>query len=227
MQTEDFVKVYQAKSDEELIQLAFRTYHSHFWLYFQITAPAVIISTIVFIAARNEVRHIWRHLPRGVELLAHDAEMLEIWLINWSAWFVSWIASSFVFGAICIALEERVAGFTPSAWSSFVCIRERLSAFLRLSLLLFVLVVVTEGGSTVLGMGVFWILHRLQWHSTGFLTAAISYGIVGLGLIVASRFFLAVPAVILDDYNVSTALLRSNELTHGKLPALAALWRSL
>lgn len=287
MQIEDFVKVYQAKSDEELVQLAIapeqltsdarvalqgelsrrrisltedsgasqsngmgydsgktvtgglqevewqgvgdfvtevlRTYHSHFWLYFQITAPAVIISTIAIITARNEAREISRHLPRGVELLGHHTEILKIGLINYSAWFVSWIAFSFVFGATCIALEESVAGFIPSAWSSFAHIRERLSPFLRVSLLLLVLVVVTEGVSMVLGMGVFWIFHRLQVHRSGFLVWAVSYVLVGLALLVASRFFLAVPAVILDDFSVGRAMLRSDELTQGKWLALAAL----
>jgi len=135
MQIQEFVRVYQTKSDEELVQLAvateqltsearvalqgelsrrrisvaehsgasqsinaeydsgktatgglhgvgwqaavdcvtevFRAYHSHFWLYFQIAAPGTIISTIAISTARNEVREISRHLPRGVELLAH------------------------------------------------------------------------------------------------------------------------------------------------------------
>lgn len=285
MQIEDLVKVYQAKSDEELIQLAaaqehltseaavalqgelsrrrisvaedsgesqnnggehvsgnaatrglreaewqgvgdfvtevLRTYHSHFWLYFQITAPAVIISTIAIITARNEVREILRPLARGAHPLAH--QILEIGFINYSAWFASWIAFSFVFGAICIALEESVAGFTPSAWSSFVHIRERLSPFLRVSLLLLVLVVVSEGVSVTLATGIFWILHRLQVYRAVFLSIAVSYVFVGLGLLVASRFFLAVPAVILDDYSVGRALLRSDELTQGKWLALAAL----
>jgi hypothetical protein len=287
MQIEDFVRVYQAKSDEELIQLAaapeqltsearvalrgelsrrrisvaedsgepqndlgaqvsgkaatrglreaewqgvgdfvtavLRTYHSHFWLYFQITAPAVIISTIAIITARNEVREISRHLPRGVELLTRHTEILEIELINYSAWFVSWLAFSFVFGAICIASEESVAGFIPSAWNSFVHIRERLNPFLRVSLLLLVLVVVTEGVSIVLGTGVFWIFHRLQVHRSGFLVWAVSYVLTGLALLIASRFFLAVPAVILDDFSVGRAMLRSDELTQGKWLALAAL----
>jgi hypothetical protein len=287
MQIEEFVRVYQAKSDEELIQLAaapehltsearialqgelsrrrssvakdsgepqnnggeqvygkavtrglreaewhgvgdflaevLRTYHGHFWLYYRITAPAVIVSTIAIITARNQVREISRHLPRGIELLAHHTEILEIGLINYSAWFVSWIAFSFVFGTICIALEEGAAGFAPSAWSSFINIRERLSPFLRLSLLLLVLVVVTEGVSIALGTGLFWILHRLQVHSSGFLIWAVSYVLVGLALLVASRFFLAVPAVILDDYSVGRAMLRSDELTEGKWPVLAAL----
>lgn len=285
MQIGDFIKAYQGKSDEELVQLAaapdqltsearaalqgelsrrrisvaedsgksqnnagkqvsdktvrggsgtpewqsvgdfvtevIRTYHSHFWLYFQITAPAVIISTVAIMTARNEIREILRHLPRGTERLAH--QVLEIGLINYSAWFVSWIAFSVVFGAICIALEESLAGFTPTAWSSFVHIRERLSPFLCLSLLLLVLVVVTEGVSIVLGIGVFWLLHRLQVHRTGFLIMAVSYVLVGLGFLVASRFFLAVPAVILDDFSVGRAMLRSDELTQGKWLALAAL----
>lgn len=285
MQIEDFVRAYQAKSDEELIQLAvapehltsearvalqgelsrrrisvtensgesqnnggeqvsgkaatrglreaewngvgdfvaevLRAYHSHFWLYFRITAPAVIISTIAIIIARHEVREILRHLPQGVQLLAH--QILEIGLINYSAWFVTWIAFSLVFGTICIALEESVAGFAPSAWSSFVNIRERLSPFLRLSLLLLLLVVVTEGVSIALGTGVFWILHRLQVHRSGFLIWTVSYVLVGLALLVASRFFLAVPAVILDDYSVGPAMLRSDELTQGKWLALSAL----
>jgi hypothetical protein len=121
MQIEDFLRVYQAKSDEELIQLAvtpeqltsearlalegelsrrsisiadnsdasqhdgnrhddrsptrsqrlqtgnardqgvvdfvaevLQTYHSRFWLFFKINAPAVIIGTIAVITARNE-----------------------------------------------------------------------------------------------------------------------------------------------------------------------------
>jgi hypothetical protein len=200
-----------------------RTYHIRFWLYFRITAPAVIISTIAIITARHGVREISRNLPRGVELLAHSTEILEIGLINYSSWFVSWMAFSFVFGAICIALEESVAGFTPSAWRAFVHLRERLSPFLRLSLLLLVLVVVAEGVSIVLGTGLFWILHRLQVHRSGFLIQTVSYALAGLALLVASRFFLAVPAVILDDFNVGRALLRSDELTQGKWLTLGAL----
>lgn len=116
-----------------------------------------------------------------------------------------------------------MAGFTPSAWSSFVHIRERLSPFLRVSLLLLVVFVVMEGASIVLGTGVFWILHRLQVHPSGFLIWAVSYVLAGLALLVASRFFLAVPAVILDDYSVWRAMLRSDELTQRKWLVLAAL----
>jgi hypothetical protein len=124
--------------------------HSHFWLFFKINAPAVIISTIAIITARNEVREISRQLLRDLDLAAHRTEISEMQLLQYSAWILSWIAFSFVFGATCVAVEESVAGFTASPWRSFLNIRERLVPFLGLSLLLCVLVAMTEGASVLL-----------------------------------------------------------------------------
>lgn len=284
MQVLDFVKVYQAKSDEELIQLAaaseqltfearlalqgelcrraislavnseigpqnmrgvsrstptegsqpcngesegvgdfiadvLRVYHSHFWLFFKINAPAVIVTTIAIITARNAGREIARQLPR----VAFKTEILEIWLVNCSAWIISWMAFCVVFAATCIAVEESAAGFTASAWNSFLTIRERFNPFLRLSLLLMVLVLVMEATSGLFGIGVFWVLEHWRVHSTGFLVKVVSYGLVGLMLLIVSRFFLAVPAVILDDYRVGQAMFRSDTLTQGRWLTLAAL----
>lgn len=200
-----------------------RTYHSHFWLFFKITAPAVIISTIAIVTGRNEGRELARHLPRGFELLAHRTEILEIWLANLSAYLVSWVAFSFAFGAICIAVEETAAGFTPSARHSLLNVRERLGPFLRLSLLLFVLVLVAEAASGLSATGAFWALRQWHVHLSRFLIAAISYGVASLALLVLSRLSLAVPAVILDDCRVGQAMFRSDELTQGKWLTLAAL----
>lgn len=288
MQVQDFLKAYEAKSDEELIQLAdslehltsdarlalqgelskrkisaprssealqhnegrrdvphattsarlsegeqqgvgdfvaevLRTYHSNFWLFVKITAPAVIISTIVIISGRNEAREVARHLPRGYDLVAHPSEILEIWLANFSAYLVSWMVFAFSFAGICIALEESAAGFAPSPWHSLFNVRERLGTFLRLSLLLFVLVLMVEAVSIMLGTGVFWALH--QWHvrPSHFLIFVVSYTAAGLALLVVSRFALAVPAVVLDDCTVKHAMFRSDELTRGKSLTLAAL----
>jgi hypothetical protein len=128
-----------------------------------------------------------------------------------------------MFGAVCIAVEESLAGFTPSAWRSFLNIRERLSPFLRLGLVLFLLLLVTEVASVLLGTGLFWVLHQLRVHPSSLLIRVISYGLVGLALILVSRFFLAVPAVLLDDCRVGQAMFRSDKLTQGRWLALAAL----
>ena len=45
----------------------------------------------------------------------------------------------------------------------------------------------------------------------------------GLTLLVLSRFGLALPALLLDNYRVSQALFRSDELTQGKWLTLAIL----
>jgi hypothetical protein len=200
-----------------------RTYHGKFWLFVKITAPAVIISWIALIARRNEAREIARHLPRGYDLLAHRGEILEIWLVNFSAYLISWMVCSFSFAAISIALEESAAGFAPSPWHSLLNVREHLGTFLRLSLLLFVLVLVAEAVPIVLGIGVFWVLHQWHVHPSQFLILVVSYVAAGLALLVVSRFALAVPAVVLDDCTVKQAMFRSDELTQGKLLPLAAL----
>jgi hypothetical protein len=154
---------------------ALRTYHSHFWLFFKITAPAVTVSTVAIITGCDEGREIVRHLPRGVELLAHQTETFEIWLANFSAWLVSWMAFSFAFGAICIALDESEAGFTPSAWHSLRNVRERLRPFLTYFFAAVVLLLVAEAAFVLLGTGVFWILHQLQIRRSRFAILMVSY----------------------------------------------------
>ena len=288
MQTQDFLRVYQAKSDEELLRLAsvpdqltseahlalqselarrqiriadetgtsqddadpltirhitaserlpegrwhgvtdfvaevLRSYHHHFWLFFTITAPAVIISAIAITAGRNEGREIARQLPRGAEMLPHLTEIFEIWLANLSAFLVSWMAFSFSFGAICIAIEEDAAGYTPSARHSLLNVRERLGPFVRLCLLLFVLVGLVEGASALLASAVLLTARQWQFHPSWLVIELVSYGVVGLGLLLLSRLALAVPALILDDYTVRRSIFRSTELTQGKWLALAAL----
>jgi hypothetical protein len=209
------------QSVSDFISEVLRTYRAHFWLFFKITAPAVMVSTVAIITARNEGREIARHLPRGADLLIHWTEYIEIWLANSSGWFVSWMAFSFAFGAICIATEEIISGFTPSARHSFLHIRERLGAFLRVCLLLLVLLLVIEVFAGLLVTGLLSVQGKV--HLSGFLTWVVSYGILSSGLLLLSRFALAVPAVLLDDCRVGQAMFLSDELTQRKWLILAVL----
>jgi hypothetical protein len=54
-------------------------------------------------------------------------------------------------------------------------------------------------------------------------TWIFSYGLACLALLVVSRFALAIPAVILDDYKAGPAIFRSDELTEKKWFILATL----
>jgi hypothetical protein len=288
MQIQDFLRVYQEKSDEELLQLAaagaeltseatlaleselsrrgisvaqesetpesdaaqnsirnagagqrlqegkwqghrdfveevLRTYRTHFWLFFNITAPAVVISTFVFITRSNGIREIAKHLPRGVEVLAYRTELLEIWLINVFAFLISWMAFSFSFGAICIAVEEKTAGFISSAWRCLFNVRERFAPFVGLCLLLFLLVGAAEAGSVLLATAVPVALGQWHIHLSWPYAHVLFYGVAGLAVFVLSRLALSVPAVVLDDCTVWQSLFRSIEITKGKWLVLAAL----
>jgi hypothetical protein len=220
---EDTLQEGERQGVGEFVAGVLRTYHNHFWLIFKITAPAVIISTIAIITGRNEGREIAHHLPRGFEPFAYRTQILQIFLSNFLAWLVSWMVFSFAFGATCIAVEEIAAGFRPSAWRSLLNVRERLGPFLRLCILLFVLMLAIGAASGLLSTGVFRVMHRWQMHPTSIVIWVVSYGIAALGLLVLSRFALAVPAVLLDDCRVGQAMFRSDELTQRKWLTLAAL----
>jgi hypothetical protein len=205
------------------VEEVLRTYHEHFWLFFRITLPAVVISTFAVIASRNEAREILRHLPRGIELLAYRGEILEIWLIDLCAYVVSWMAFSFSFGAICIAVEENAAGFMPSAGHCLFNVRERLGPFVRLCLLLLLFAGASVAVCELLVTPLFFVLPKWHLHPSRLVVLGISDGMVGLAFLLLSRLALSVPAIVLDDCTVWNSLFRSIELTRERWLTLAAL----
>lgn len=198
-------------------------YHSHFSLFVRLVAPAVIIGYIAVLTGRNEGREIARHIPRGLEGLEHKTEMLESLLANQFGFFVSWVAFSVSFGAICSAVRQIGEGFIPSVHDSFAAVRARMGPFLRISLVLYSILIVLMAGAGLLSVGVMAILSKGQARPSTLAIQLISFAVVGLALLVFSRFSLAVPALILDNYRVGQAIFRSDELTQGKWMTLAIL----
>jgi hypothetical protein len=197
-----------------------RVYHSHFWLFVRLIAPAVVLGYIAILMSRNEVREIGRHLPRGVGL---TIEILKMWMVTLAGYLVSWMAFSFSFGAICAATRQIDKGVVPSARACFGDVRQRLGSLARLSVLLLLLVLVALAASNLLGLGVFWVVHLRQAHPSFFAIQVVSYGLSSLALLAFSRFALAIPALILDNCTGGQAIFRSDELTEGKWLTLAIL----
>lgn len=133
------------------------------------------------------------------------------------------MAFSFSFGAICFAVDEIKTGVTPSVTGSFGAIGHRLDPFLRLLLLLFFMILAAAGVGGWLLDGVLRILRQGHVHTGRFAIFVLTYGLSCLALLVMSRFGLAMPALLLDDYPVAQAMFRSDELTEGKWLTLAAL----
>ena len=172
---------------------------------------------------RNEGREIARHLPRGPGIAAYTTEIHRIWLVNFSGYVVSWMAFSISFAAICFAVDRVVVGSVPSVADSVGKVRERTGSLLRLSLMLFGLCLVAEAAGFIFSGAIFWALHEREVHLTVFAVQVVSFGSVGLALVVFSRFGLAIPAFIMGNCRVGQAIFRSDELTQGKWLTLAVL----
>ncbi len=202
-----------------------RVYRDQFWFFIKLVAPAVVVGYIAVRIGLNEGREIAHQLLRVPisEILRHRIEFVEIWLADWAGYLVSWMAFSFSFGAICFAVDEIKTGVTPSVTGSFGAIGHRLGSFLRLSLLLFFMILAAAGVGGLLLDGVLRMLRQGHVHLDRFGIFVLTFGLSCLALLVMSRFGLAIPALLLDDYPVGQAMFRSDELTEGKWLTLAAL----
>jgi hypothetical protein len=209
----------------EFVEEVLRVYRDQFWLFIKLVAPAVVVGYIAVRIGLNEGREIALQLLRLPisEIVKHRTEFVEIWLANSAGYLVSGMAFSFSFGAICFAVDEIKTGVTPSVTGSFGAIGHRLGSFLRLSLLLFFIILAAAGVGGWLLDGVLRILRQGHVHTDRFAIFVLTYGLSCLALLVMSRFGLAIPALLLDDYPVGQAMFRSDELTEGKWLTLAAL----
>jgi len=142
---------------------------------------------------------------------------------NAGGWFVTWIAFCFSFAAIYLAVREIGMGGIPAVRRSFARVRERFGAFFRLSILLLLLLFVSEVLGGLISFAVLWALPRGHIRPLGPAFWLVTYGCMGIALLVFSRFVLAMPALILGDYPVGKAIFRSDELTERKWLVLAVL----
>jgi hypothetical protein len=207
----------------EFVEDVLRLYRRQFWLFIKLIAPAVVVGYIAVFTGRTEAREIARHLPRGYPLLSHQTEIIAMLLANLAGYVVSWMAFAVSFGAICSAVGEARAGGHSSVAKSFAAVRERGGSFVRLSLLLFFVVLLAMGGAGLVTASVFWALRQGGIHGSRFTILFVSYGLSCLALLIVSRFGLAMPSLILDDCPVFQSIFRSDELTEGKWLTLAVL----
>jgi hypothetical protein len=218
---ETFAK-FPAEGVGESITEFLRIYYAHFWLFFRLAVPAFAISTIAVIVSRDHARQVLGRFFDPLAIRSHPAAMIDLWLVNLLAFFVGWLASCVAFGASCSAVKQIAAGYPPSVARALADVRACFGAFFRLSALLIFLVIVAGAASSLIVLGALWTLSRMHIHSNS-LILYLSYATLGLAALVLSRFGLAMPAVVLDNYKAGQAIFRSDELTEHKWPTLAAL----
>jgi hypothetical protein len=208
---------------EEFVPAILKLYHRHLLLFVKLTFPAVAIGTVALILSRHEQREIVRQVPAGDWLIYHYGPFLEATLVALTANLITWFAFCLSFATICVAVEQIESGCEGSISESFDDVRQRLGPFLRLSLLLVLIFAVVEILLSLLTMAIFWTVDQLQIHPTSLTRELVIYVSAALGLLVLSRFALAIPALILDDFGAVPSILRSLDLTRGKWLQLVVL----
>jgi hypothetical protein len=207
----------------EFIAEVLRFYHLNRWTFIKLVFPAVVVGTVAVIWGRHESHQISQHLYREDGIVRPQMGIIELGIATWGSYLVSWIAFCFAFGVICAAAEQIRSGFDASIPDSFAAVHERLGPILRLSLILWLVFVTLVAIAMIC---VVTILSATEPHSgrtRGLGVYVLSLALFSLAALILSRFSLAMPALVLDDYSVKRAMFRSFELTRSKWPVLAAL----
>jgi len=205
----------------EFIEEVLRFYHQNRWTFMKLIFPAVVVGTAAVIGGRYESHEISQHLYRENGIVRLQVGLVEIGMATWGSYLVSWIAFCLAFGGICAAVEQVHAGLDASISDAFAAVYERLGPLLRLSFILwlgFVMVVAIE---MVFIVTILSVTEPDSGRVRGL--SIVAFLLFGLGALLLSRFSLAMPALILDDYSIKAAMLRSNDLTRSNWPILAAL----
>jgi hypothetical protein len=207
----------------EFIHEVLRFYHRNRRIFIVLVFPAVLIGYGSVFLAHNEARAVLRDVNMAIGGHQLYIAALKIQAISLTGYCASWMAFSVSFAAICVATEQIQAGQVATMSESLKVTSEKAGSFLRLSLLLFALYVLAIGMARLLSEGLVWAEMRLRIANFHLSILLAAYAAYALGVIVLSRFGLAIPALILDDHKVGRAMLLSDELTENKWLILSVL----
>jgi len=190
-------------------------------LYSGIVLPAAAFSYIGVIAGYKVSRTISQHLVsegrreilggKSLEYVYghHLGEVAAVASSRLGGFLVSWLVLCFAFAAIANATRELRTGYKPAVEESYAPVRERPLAFLKASLILFVIVVCSLGGTWIGGI----LLMDAVPNSEPLLPYLL--GGIGalLGLWLVGRFAFVVPILVLEQRDVFSAFQKSEILT--------------
>jgi hypothetical protein len=205
---------------EEVLQF----YSRNRWTFIKIIFPAVVTGYVSVLLAHYGARNLEGHLLRSFGGRLNGMDLLEVSLISTAGYFVSWMVSCFAFAAVSSAVDQAYAGFEVSIRESFGAVCERVWPLLRASILLLALFFALEVVLAVFALDTVLHLVESHWgHAGGTLIFGLSFLFWGSAVLILSRFSLAIPALILDDYGAGHAMFQSDELTKGRWMILVVL----
>lgn len=195
-------------------------YRRKFGLFLAVTAPGVIAGTMLV----EEMQHvITPYLFRNDAWTRGQAGWLEIVLVFLVGYCLSFLLLFSPYPAICFAVDRINRGAEVSALNCLAILGRAFRPLFGFGMLAY-LVILTVGVVTgFLDHQIYQALERHHLLLSPHLTLAIASATSIPGILVLSRFVLAVPAIVIDKHEIGAAVFRSDELTEGRWLTLAAL----
>ena len=195
------------------IKEIFHFYHRYHRLFLKLFVPSVLLGYVAIKAGLEERTAILRQIPRGSDWSLHSPELIQALLAIQVGYLISWLLYSFSFAAVCVAIAKIDSGEVPTSEECFGPMRSRIGPFLRIAFTLYFLLILAVVIASVLSIGLLRTLERISPRVVVSQAWWIELAFFALAFVVVSRFALAMPAVVLDEYGIREALFRSDELT--------------
>jgi hypothetical protein len=202
-----------APSSRQLLRTVYSLYRGQFRRWFAITAPTSLLAAVVVLIADQQIRAIFRSIPR-FEFLRHLAEIAEAGVLRFGSFFISWLLGCFALAAIATVVSGLDADDSDNAWKhdSHQRAREHLGSLLLAALVTFCAFL---AGMAVLEFVEFAVIQKVGW--SHFSRFNLGLALVGSVIVasVISWLGMAIPLILRENTAVWTALKRSVKLSDG------------
>jgi hypothetical protein len=190
----------------------FAVYREQFRRWFGITAPTSLAGAVVLLMADQQIRAIFRSIPRG-QIPFHLAELAETGVLRFGGFFIAWLLGAFALGAIATAVSNLDTD-DNEAWrhDSHQRAREHLGGLFSVALITFCGFV---AGMLAVGMVAFAIGRVVGPESLSRYTFTIALAGYVIVASVLSWFGMAIPLILRGKVSVWAALKKSVQLSNG------------
>jgi hypothetical protein len=204
-----------------LLERVHDLYRDQFRRWFAIMAPTSILAAIVFLLSDQQVKEIFRSIPRG-ETRYHSGEFVEGLALRFGGFFVSWLLGCFALAAIAAVVNGLDKDDPDIVWKhdSYQRAREHLG---RIVLAAAVTFCAFSAGVALAGFVPLAAAKLIGWsHFSRFIWLASIIGVVVVASIV-SWLGAAIPLILRGNTTMWAALKRSVEVSSGYEGALLLL----
>ena len=194
------------------LSYVFTVYTGQFRRWLGITAPTSLAAALVLLMADQQIRTIFRGIPRG-QVPEHITEIAEAFILRFGGFFVAWLLGAFALGAIATAIGDLDRS-EDQVWrhDSHQLAREHLGALFLVAGVTFCGLVAGMFAVEMVAVAIVRVAGWARFSRFNFATALVGYVIVAS---VLSWFGMAIPLILRGKTGVWAALKKSMQLSSG------------